>query len=93
MTRLLIGIVVGVLLMGVAFWGIPVADVLAALTRVRVGGLLGFSALLALQMVLQALRQQVLLAGLAPQLRPPPCLCSACLPRRLRSGSRPSTAS
>ncbi len=65
----MIGIVVGVLLMVAAFWGIPVTDVLAALTRVRVGVLLGFSALLAVQMVLQALRQQVLLAGLAPQLR------------------------
>lgn len=68
MKRLLLGIVIGAFFMAAAFWGIPFTDFLAALGRLNPGGLLVFTALFGLQVVLQAWRQQVLLAELTPNL-------------------------
>ncbi len=68
MKRLVLGMLVGATLMVVAFWGVPVGAVARSLLAVKPLGLVVFTLLVGLQMLLQAVRQRVLLSDAAPPL-------------------------
>jgi uncharacterized protein (TIRG00374 family) len=63
--QIILGVVVGVLFMALAFLGIPLADFFEAVGQLKLGWLALFSALLGGQIVLQALRQQLMLRDVA----------------------------
>lgn len=65
---LALGLVVGALFLGLALWGVPIADLRDALARVHGAWLLVAAATVVVQYLVRALRQQVLLRPLAPGL-------------------------
>lgn len=65
---LILGLLVGGACMVLAFWGVPMADFLAALGALHPGWLVGMSVLFLAQEALRAVRQQVLLGPDQPPL-------------------------
>lgn len=65
---LALGLVVGALFLGLALWGVPIADLRDALAHLHGAWLLPAAATVGVQYLLRALRQQVLLRPLAPGL-------------------------
>lgn len=66
--QIILGILVGVLFMALAFLGIPLPAFFEALGRLRLDWLALFTALLGLQIAMQAIRQQVMLRDTAPEM-------------------------
>ena len=64
----ILGVLVGVVFMALAFLGIPLSEFFAALWTLNLGWLGLFTLLLLAQVGLQALRQQIMLAEAAPQM-------------------------
>jgi uncharacterized protein (TIRG00374 family) len=65
---LTLGLVVGALFLGLALWGVPIADLRDAFARLHWWYLLPIGGVVVLQYLLRALRQQVMLRPLAPGL-------------------------
>lgn len=64
----ILGVLVGVVFMALAFLGIPLSEFFAALGTLSLGWLGLFTLLLFIQIGLQALRQQIMLAEAAPEM-------------------------
>ncbi len=62
--ELFLGLLIGMVCMGLAFWGVPLDGFLDALLRLRPGWFLAFALLFVAQTGLQASRQRLLLPGL-----------------------------